>query len=210
MRIKDEDHHLYENIQIAYKSRTSAMRPVRGFVLPFICSTARGSSMVIERPNVVWFEDVGRANVALVGGKSASLGEMIRALGPKGIRVPPGFATTSDAYWCFLDENNLRPRMDALLADLSAGRLTLPEAGKAIRTAILQGKWPSAIAEAIVTAYRELCRRTAQTSVSVAVRSSATAEDLPQASFAGQQESYLNIRGEQALLDACQIGRAHV
>ena len=160
--------------------------------------------MVTERSHVVWFEDVGRADVALVGGKSASLGEMIQTLGPKGIRVPPGFATTSDAYWRFLDENNLRVQIVAHLADLAAGRLTLPEAGKAIRTAILQGAWPKAIAEAIVTAYAELCRRTGLTDISVAVRSSATAEDLPQASFAGQQESYLNIRGAQALLDACR------
>jgi pyruvate, water dikinase len=160
--------------------------------------------MVTEHSYVVWFEDVGRADVALVGGKSASLGEMIQTLGPKGIHVPPGFATTSDAYWRFLDENNLRGRVIAHLADLAAGRLTLLETGKAIRTAILQGAWPKAIAEAIVTAYRELCRRTALTNISVAVRSSATAEDLPQASFAGQQESYLNIRGEQPLLDACR------
>ena len=160
--------------------------------------------MTVARPNVVWFEDIGRADVAQVGGKSASLGEMIRTLGPKGIRVPPGFATTSDAYWRFLDENKLRPRMNAILADLAAGRLTLSEAGKAIRTAILQGAWPGAIKDAIVKAYGELCRRTGLTDISVAVRSSATAEDLPQASFAGQQESYLNIRGEQALLDACR------
>ncbi|MEQ1519777.1 MAG: phosphoenolpyruvate synthase [Aestuariivirga sp.] len=160
--------------------------------------------MRVARSHVVWFEDVGRADVALVGGKSASLGEMTQTLGPKGIRVPPGFATTSDAYWQFLDENSLRPRMNALLAELAAGRLTLSEAGKAIRTAILQGAWPGAIKDAIIAAYGELCRRTGLTDISVAVRSSATAEDLPQASFAGQQESYLNIRGEQALLDACR------
>ena len=160
--------------------------------------------MTVARSHVVWFEDVGRADVALVGGKSSSLGEMTQTLGPKGIRVPPGFATTSNAYWHFLDENNLRPRMNAILADLAAGRLTLPEAGKAIRTAILQGAWPGAIKDAIVAAYGELCRRTGLTDISVAVRSSATAEDLPQASFAGQQESYLNIRGAQALLDACR------
>ena len=160
--------------------------------------------MVTGRPNVVWFEDVGRADVALVGGKTSSLGEMIRTLGPKGIHVPPGFATTSEAYWLFLNENNLRPRMEALLADLAAGELGLPDAGRAIRSAILQGVWPGAVAGAIVNTYRELGRRTAQSDVSVAVRSSATAEDLPQASFAGQQESYLNIRGEQSLLDACK------
>ena len=161
--------------------------------------------MVIQRSNVVWFEDVGRADVALVGGKTASLGEMIRALEPKGIRVPPGFATTSHVYWHFLDENSLRPQMVAHLSDLATGKLTLPEAGKAIRAAIMQGQWPRESSDAILKAYRELCRRAGKDHISVAVRSSATAEDLPQASFAGQQESYLNIHGEQALLHACRL-----
>jgi pyruvate, water dikinase len=166
--------------------------------------TEKGTWMVTERPNVVWFEDIGRADVALVGGKSASLGEMIGTLGPKGIRVPPGFATTADAYWRFLDENKLRPRMTELLADLAAGKRSLPDTGKAIRSAILQGTWPPAMAEAIAAAYLELGRRAGSANVDVAVRSSATAEDLPQASFAGQQESYLNISGQQALLNACR------
>ena len=86
--------------------------------------------MQSESANVVWFEDIGRGDVPLVGGKSASLGEMIRALAPKGISVPPGFATTSDAYWRFLDENQLKPRITELLDDLAAGRLSLPEAGR--------------------------------------------------------------------------------
>lgn len=160
--------------------------------------------MTNGRSNVVWFENVSRADVALVGGKTSSLGEMIRTLGPKGIHVPPGFATTSDAYWLFIKENSLRPRMESLLADLAAGRLALPDVGRAIRSAILQGDWPDSIATALVDAYRELGRRAGQSDVSVAVRSSATAEDLPQASFAGQQESFLNVRGERALLDACR------
>jgi pyruvate, water dikinase len=160
--------------------------------------------MVAERANVVWFEEIGRTDVKLVGGKSASLGEMIRALAPKGIRVPPGFATTSQAYWRFLDENKLRAYMGERLADLAAGKRTLPETGKAIRTAILQGTWPQDIADAIGAAYQDLGRRAGATDVDVAVRSSATAEDLPQASFAGQQESYLNISGQQALLQACR------
>jgi len=160
--------------------------------------------VVAGQPNVVWFEDISRADVALVGGKSASLGEMIRALAPKGIRVPPGFATTSYAYWKFLDANHLRPGMTALLADLAAGKLPLAKAGEQIRDAILRAPWPPAIADAITAAYRDLGRRAGLVDPDVAVRSSATAEDLPQASFAGQQESYLNIRGEQALLNACR------
>ncbi|MGB8818868.1 MAG: phosphoenolpyruvate synthase [Rhizobiaceae bacterium] len=160
--------------------------------------------MATEHPNLVWFENIGRTDVALVGGKSASLGEMIRTLGPKGIRVPPGFATTSHAYWRFLDANNLRARMGEVLADFAAGKLSLPQTGQTIRAGILQGAWPKAIADEITAAYEELGRRAGSANVDVAVRSSATAEDLPQASFAGQQESYLNISGNAALLDACR------
>jgi len=157
-----------------------------------------------SRSDVVWFEDIGRGDVALVGGKSASLGEMIRALSPGGIRVPPGFATTATAYWRFLDENNIRQRIASALADLAARKLSLAEAGKAIRSDILKAEWPRPTADAIVEAYRELGRRAATSDVDVAVRSSATAEDLPNASFAGQQESYLNVRGERDLLVACR------
>ena len=110
--------------------------------------------MTAEQPNLVWFDAIGRADVALVGGKSASLGEMIRTLGPEGIRVPPGFATTSHAYWRFLDENNLRVRMGEVLAGFAAGKLSLSETGQTIRAGILQGTWPTAIAGEIIAAYR--------------------------------------------------------
>ena len=153
---------------------------------------------------MVWFEKLGRGDVSLVGGKNASLGEMVRHLGERGVRVPPGFATTAQAYWQFVDANGLRETMVDSLAALEAGHASLAEVGATIRREFLRGTWPQDIAEAIRAAYQELCRRTGKPNADVAVRSSATAEDLPDASFAGQQESYLNIRGEKALLDACR------
>jgi len=156
--------------------------------------------MIPQAPLVVWFEKLGRGDVALVGGKNASLGEMVRHLGERGVRVPPGFATTAQSYWQFVDANGLRETMVDSLAALEAGHAPLAEVGAAIRREFLRGTWPPDIAEAIEAAYQELCRRAGKANTDVAVRSSATAEDLPDASFAGQQESYLNIRGEKALL----------
>ncbi|MBN9035101.1 MAG: phosphoenolpyruvate synthase [Rhizobiales bacterium] len=153
---------------------------------------------------VIWFEKLGRGDVAQVGGKNASLGEMVQTLSPKGIRVPPGFATTAGAYWDYVEANDLGGEIGALLAQLAEGRATLAETGREIRALILRGEWPEDAAAAIAQAYRELCERTGKADVDVAVRSSATAEDLPDASFAGQQETFLNIRGEKALLNACR------
>jgi pyruvate,water dikinase len=153
---------------------------------------------------VLWFETLGRADVAAVGGKNASLGEMVRHLAPRGVVVPPGFATTADAYWRFVDANGLRATIAATLAALKAGHIPLAEAGQTIRQAFLRGTWPDDTADAIRAAYAELCREIGRDDADVAVRSSATAEDLPDASFAGQQETFLNIRGPAALLDACR------
>ena len=153
---------------------------------------------------VIRFDDVRRTDVGQVGGKNSSLGEMVQTLEPKGIRVPPGFATTAEAYWRFIEANELKDPITDLLADLDRGEITLAEAGRDIRETVLKGRWPTDTAEAIAAAYRELCERTGKADVDVAVRSSATAEDLPDASFAGQQETYLNIRGEKALLAACK------
>ncbi|UZP36415.1 hypothetical protein NXS19_004231 [Fusarium pseudograminearum] len=127
-------------------------------------------------PLVLDFEHLTRSDVGLVGGKNSSLGEMIRALGPEGIPVPPGFATSSYAYWHYVDANNIR--------------------GRSMNS--------STNGKAILSGYRDLCDKVGVDDVSVAVRSSATAEDLPDASFAGQQETYLNIQGSEALLDACR------
>lgn len=153
---------------------------------------------------IVWLEKLKRTDVAKVGGKNSSLGEMIQELGQHGVDVPPGFATTSDAYWNFVDENHLREPVGKLIADWTAGKATLSETGAAIRQLVLRADWPEATAGAIIQAYRELSGRAARDQVSVAVRSSATAEDLPDASFAGQQETFLNIIGEAELLRACK------
>jgi pyruvate,water dikinase len=154
--------------------------------------------------NVVWLEQATREDVASVGGKNASLGEMIIHLGSRGVRTPPGFATTADAFRRFLSSNDLIKCIAATLAELEDGRVALTEAGATIRGAILRGRWSPEMVSAVVEAYRELGRRVGAAEPAVAVRSSATAEDLPNASFAGQQETYLNIRGERALLDACR------
>ncbi|WP_377277288.1 phosphoenolpyruvate synthase [Rhizobium sp. R86522] len=154
--------------------------------------------------HVVWFDDLKRSDVAKVGGKNSSLGEMIQELGLQGVDVPPGFATTSDAYWHFVDENQIRESIGKSIADWTAGKASLSETGAAIRQLFLRADWPAATAAAIVEAYRGLADRAGQPEVSVAVRSSATAEDLPDASFAGQQETFLNIVGETELLQACK------
>jgi pyruvate,water dikinase len=160
--------------------------------------------MIEDAPHVIWFEELERGDVARVGGKNASLGEMVSNLDKKGVRVPPGFATTAQSYWQFVEANGLRQTIADSLAALAAGHAGLAEVGATIRHEFLRGTWPQDLAEAIQAAYQELCRRTGKADASVAVRSSATAEDLPDASFAGQQESYLNIRGNKALLDACR------
>jgi pyruvate,water dikinase len=153
---------------------------------------------------IAWFEVLGRGDVALVGGKNASLGEMVRYLTGHGVKVPAGFATTADAYWRFVEANGLRDVITGLLNDLEASKIPLAEAGMSIRRAFLHGTWPSELAASIAQSYQELGRRAGKSDPDVAVRSSATAEDLPDASFAGQQESFLNIRGVPALLDACR------
>ena len=152
--------------------------------------------------SVIWFEDLSRGDVAVVGGKNASLGEMVQKLGASGIRVPPGFATTAEAHRGYLAGNALDGRIGDLLARLEDGRLTLPHAGAAIREAVAGGEIPVGLRDEVLAAYRELGRRVRVAEPAVAVRSSATAEDLPDASFAGQQETFLNVRGEAALLAA--------
>ena len=153
---------------------------------------------------VIWLDELGRGDVASVGGKNASLGEMLRHLGSQGIKVPPGFATTAEVYWRFIDANRLGALIATKVAELKAGKATATETGSAIRAAILRGEWPEDLAHAIGDAYQLLSKRLGLDEAEVAVRSSATAEDLPEASFAGQQESFLNIRGRAALLDACR------
>ena len=158
----------------------------------------------MAQAEIIWFDTVERSAVGLVGGKNASLGEMVRNLTARGVRVPPGFATSARAYWHFVEANNLRPVIAEALTALSSGKHSLAEAGEAIRSAFLKGDWPADTAAAIGEAYDALCARTDKPLLDVAVRSSATAEDLPDASFAGQQETFLNIRGHEELLNACR------
>ncbi len=155
---------------------------------------------------VAWFENITSADVAKVGGKNASLGEMIRSLKKESIRVPDGFATTAKAYREFLDANYLLSKINGHLERWRNGESPLEQAGKSIRRLFRQSHFPEAIADKIRKAYNELSSRyNAESSdVDVAVRSSATAEDLPEASFAGQQETFLNVSGEEDLMDACR------
>jgi pyruvate,water dikinase len=157
----------------------------------------------MARHYIRWFEEIGIGDVASVGGKNASLGEMVRNLGRYGIKVPPGFATTADGYRHFLSANNLEPLIASRLAEFKDGKASVAEVGSALRAAVLKAEWPEDLAGAICQAYRDLSQRLGSDVADVAVRSSATAEDLPDASFAGQQETFLNVRGE-TLLDACR------
>lgn len=153
---------------------------------------------------ILWFDKIGMGDIAAVGGKNASLGEMVRALSDKGVRIPDGFAVSAAAYRDFIAANALEAGIRAELERYGHGRATLQEAGQAIRSMVLEAEMPAALSDTIRAAYEELKKRTNAPDLAVAVRSSATAEDLPGASFAGQQESFLNVRGQAALLDACR------
>jgi pyruvate,water dikinase len=150
-----------------------------------------------------WFNEVGIDDVPLVGGKNASLGELLRELGPQGIKVPDGFAITADAYRFFLTENELEAPIQALLEDLDYADVhELARRGRRIRTLILRGRLPDELAGEILAAYHELEAREVSAELEVAVRSSATSEDLPNASFAGQQETFLHVHGDHELLES--------
>ena len=150
------------------------------------------------------FSELGLHDVPLVGGKNASLGEMYSALTEKGVKVPNGFATTSDAYWHYIEYNQLTERINAALDKLHVDDVeALARTGVSIRNMITHGEMPEDLEAEIRTAYAELCSEYGD-NTDVAVRSSATAEDLPTASFAGQQETYLNIRGDKNLISSCK------
>ncbi|MDR6685285.1 pyruvate,water dikinase [Arthrobacter sp. 1088] len=145
--------------------------------------------------NVLWFSELGLSDLDQVGGKNASLGEMVRNLASAGVKVPGGFATTADAYRRFLADSGLDARIESILEGLDSGDVAaLAKAGQEIRTLIRETPFPAGFEEDIRTAYERLTQEHGG-DVSWAVRSSATAEDLPDASFAGQQETFLNIRG---------------
>ena len=177
-----------------------------------------------EQAFILWFNEVEMADVSLVGGKNASLGEMIQQLTPRGINVPGGFATTAYAYRYFVQQAGLETKLRQLFADLNVEDVrNLRSRGKQARSLILNTPFPQELETAITEAYSQLCQRYSVDfeycdrfegeeqelchkytyNVDVAVRSSATAEDLPNASFAGQQETYLNVHGLCSVLEAC-------
>jgi len=153
---------------------------------------------------ILWFDEITITDVPLVGGKSASLGEMYQNLTPKGVAIPGGFAITAGAYRYLIEEAGIEQTIrDALKGLDTHDMANLQKRGDAVRKIIRHTDFPPDLSEAIIASYHTMESRYSK-NVDVAVRSSATAEDLPDASFAGQQETFLNIRGEDALIDACK------
>ncbi|WP_456464057.1 phosphoenolpyruvate synthase [Persephonella sp.] len=152
---------------------------------------------------VVWLNEVGMEDVELVGGKNASLGEMIKGLSPMGIKIPMGYVVTAEAYRYFIDFNNLKEKIKETLKGLNPNDVfDLQKRGLTVREMIKGGQFPEDLRKQILDFYAQLSEMYGKHRVDVAVRSSATAEDLPDASFAGQQETYLNIKGDETLLNA--------
>ncbi len=153
---------------------------------------------------ILWFDQMGIEDVPYSGGKNASLGEMYRLLTPKGVKVPNGFAITAYAYRYLLEKAKIRENIKQILSDLNTHDMqNLADRGRKVRDLIRSAEFPPELKDIIIEAYGHLCKQYGN-NVSVAVRSSATAEDLPDASFAGQQETYLNIKGPEQLIDACR------
>lgn len=156
-----------------------------------------------ERALVLPFNTVGIADIPFVGGKNASLGEMIQQLTKQGVKVPTGFATTAYAYRYFIATAGLETKLRSIFANLDVDDVeNLHQCGKQARSLMLETPFPVELQEAIARSYQTLCQEYGA-NLDVAVRSSATAEDLPDASFAGQQETYLNVHGIKGVLDAC-------
>ena len=155
-----------------------------------------------ETKNILWFEDINLSHLPEVGGKNASLGEMISQLAESNVNVPGGFATTSTAFWSFIQQTKLDEKINAILTPLDVHDvIALKKAGDEIRRWVCEQPFPEDLEQDIRTAYQQLTARYGA-EASYAVRSSATAEDLADASFAGQQETYLNIHGEDAVIQA--------
>lgn len=158
-----------------------------------------------ETAFVLPFKELTIKDVPIVGGKNASLGEMYQELGKKGVKVPNGFAVTAYAYDYFLEKAGIKTKIKEILSTLNThDTRNLMAHGKKVRETILNAEIPKEITKEIIYNYKKLSKEYNETYTDVAVRSSATAEDLPDASFAGQQDTYLNIRGEKAILDSCK------
>ena len=160
--------------------------------------------MATSRHYIRWFEDLGTPDVSEVGGKNASLGEMFGPLRKSGVLVPEGFAITTEAYRTLVETNGLADIITSRMNEFKSGATSLERAGRAIREPFSHASVPEPIAHDIEGAYLELSRRLRNEGPSVAVRSSATSEDLPGASFAGQQETFLNVVGVVDVLEACR------
>ncbi|MFH1403419.1 MAG: phosphoenolpyruvate synthase [Candidatus Altiarchaeota archaeon] len=153
---------------------------------------------------ILWFNQLTIEDVPLVGGKNASLGEMYQNLIPRGVKVPNGFAITATAYKYLLEKAGIQEKIREILSDLDTKDMeNLADRGHRVRDLIRNSEFPVELRDSVINAYNKLCEEYGS-HCDVAVRSSATAEDLPDASFAGQQETYLNIRGESQLIDACK------
>lgn len=160
---------------------------------------------VLKDPLVLLLKDCDISLVPFVGGKNASLGEMIQHLEPLGINIPGGFATTAHAFRTFKKENGLDIEISRILKGLDTKDVSkLRKAGSACRNAVLSKPFSAEFASSIEKCYLAMCKEYKIDDCSVAVRSSATAEDLPNASFAGQQETFLNVRGVASVLEACR------
>ncbi len=157
-----------------------------------------------KRKYICWLENLSSRDIPIAGGKNAALGDMIQKLRNEGISVPNGFATTAEAYWELLEANDMGPKMSSLLNQLDSGKISLENVGSFIRRLFLHSRFPEKLSEEIYDAYQELCLSHNKENLDVAVRSSATAEDLPEASFAGMLESFLNVSGQEQLMDACR------
>ena len=148
--------------------------------------------------NILWFRQISKKDVSLVGGKNASLGEMYSKLGRK-ISIPDAFCLTSHAYWYFLKSNKIDKELRKLFKGFNASNIrSLQKTGKQARSLILNGVFPKDLKKDILRNYRKLCTKYSENSV--AVRSSATAEDMADASFAGQMETFLNVNNEKDVL----------
>ena len=156
-----------------------------------------------SQKNILWFKEISKEDIALVGGKNASLGEMYGKLTKKGVNIPDGFAITSKAYWKFLKENKIDKKLKEVFKNFNSRSLkSLRETGRKTRNLILKADFPEDLEKEILKAYQKLSKKYKGENIDVAVRSSATAEDLPTASFAGQFETFLNVTKEENLLRA--------
>ncbi len=156
-----------------------------------------------SQKNILWFDEISSRDVPLVGGKNASLGEMFSQLTKKGVNVPDGFALTSKAYWYYLKENGIDKKIKKIFKEFDSKNIkSLQETGQKVRKLILKAEFPEDLKKEILENYKKLSKKYGEDFTDVAVRSSATAEDLPSASFAGCHETYLNVKGKENLLVA--------